>query len=223
MLNMGQIWAKQVRFVCSVNIVKGEWNAGQELSGGVKSANCDASHTVQSLPAKSILPTHKRLKNIFILSAGKLRLHVEERHSKYPRMCGATCDKVKKENVSLKKLKDCGQAGMCSFYCNPVPGLVNNVLFFLRDSSGRTSFVHTDVHSHCQLMLASARPIGQPSVAADNQPRCPKPTPRPSGVSGLGGKKKRKGREGERWWRLWEKCTWHTDKSQRDRLEQRTS
>lgn len=41
------------------------------------------------------------------------------------------------------------------------------------------TFILIYTHSHCQLTLASTEPIGQ-----DNQPRCPRPTPWPSGICG---------------------------------------
>ncbi|MEQ2180533.1 hypothetical protein GOODEAATRI_002158 [Goodea atripinnis] len=52
------------------------------------------------------------------------------------------------------------------------------------------------VYRYCQLTLSSGRSIGRPSVAADNQPRCPEPTQWSVGICGLGERDNRKGKEG---------------------------
>lgn len=72
---------------------------------------------------------------------------------------------------------------------------------------------------HTQLLSAD---IGQQhanwmSMALDHRPGCPERTPGPCGICELREWERGKGKGGremeQRWW-LWEKCTWHTDKSQ---------
>lgn len=51
-------------------------------------------------------------------------------------------------------------------------------------------------YSQYQLTVASARPIGHPSVTEDNELHCPEPAPQPIGISALGEREKRKGTGG---------------------------
>lgn len=81
-----------------------------------------------------------------------------------------------------------------SFWALWKPSLINNVLFFSQKAHN-----HPYVHTHTDTVSwrwPAPSQWARPSVALDNQTRCPRPSPWPYGICGPREREKRKGKAG---------------------------
>lgn len=124
---------------------------------------------------------------------------------------------------------------MWSIYCSLLGFRNAQATYTLNAKSDDVLFIfwnthiHTNTHTYTQSLSADTgqRQANRPAVCHSGQ-SVPLPSANPVALwdiwAGRGESRKGKGGRGggRRWW-LWEKCTWHTDESQRDRLWQKTS